>query len=40
MEENDVKNTCGGTGLELRIEKDENNFKLKSDTLLIFLFKI
>ena len=23
MEENDVKSTCGGTRLELKIEKDE-----------------
>ena len=40
MGENDVKSTCGGTRLEFKIEKDEKNFNLKSETLSNFLFKI
>ena len=40
MEENDVKNTCGGTRLEFNLEKDGKNFNLISDTLLNSLFKI
>ena len=40
MVENDVKNTCGGSRFEFKIEKDEKFFNLKSDTLLNFLFKI
>ena len=36
MEQNDVKITRGGTKLEFKIEKGENFFISKSDTLLIF----
>ena len=38
MEENDVKKTCGGTRLDIKVEKDEK--KLKSNSLQNFLFRI
>ena len=39
MEENDVKSTCGGTRLDIKIEKHEIFF-WKSDALYFFQFKI
>ena len=39
MEENNVKSTCGGTRLEVKIENVKIFFS-KPDTLLNFLLKI